>query len=165
MDAMYRSESRLVFTSLIRLLGDFDLPRRRCKRRLPRRWGSGQGKECRPSARDHQGRRCAVDFGDAAHTFNASAVVEFCRFRKVSKLVYAASSTKFAIEGDGRCSTRIAIGIESMAVGLVFNAETSVAWRLVGYIFPAAESDRMAGATSVEQFGIPNRSSVAFHSR
>jgi UDP-glucose 4-epimerase len=30
------------------------------------------------------------------------AVVEFCRFRKVSKLVYAASSTKFAIEGDGR---------------------------------------------------------------
>ena len=30
------------------------------------------------------------------------AVVEFCRQRKVSKLVYAASSTKFAIEGDGR---------------------------------------------------------------
>lgn len=30
------------------------------------------------------------------------AVVEFCRKRKVSKLVYAASSTKFAIEGDGR---------------------------------------------------------------
>src|SRR5262249_5210209 len=30
------------------------------------------------------------------------AVVEFCRFRKVRKLVYAASSTKFAIEGDGR---------------------------------------------------------------
>lgn len=30
------------------------------------------------------------------------AVVEFCRNRKVGKLVYAASSTKFAIEGDGR---------------------------------------------------------------
>jgi UDP-glucose 4-epimerase len=30
------------------------------------------------------------------------AVVEFCRSRKVAKLVYAASSTKFAIEGDGR---------------------------------------------------------------
>src|SRR2546425_1406079 len=31
-----------------------------------------------------------------------SAVVEFCRTRHVAKLVYAASSTKFAIEGDGR---------------------------------------------------------------
>jgi UDP-glucose 4-epimerase len=30
------------------------------------------------------------------------AVAEFCRQRKVPKLVYAASSTKFAIEGDGR---------------------------------------------------------------
>lgn len=30
------------------------------------------------------------------------AIVEFCRQRKVGKLVYAASSTKFAIEGDGR---------------------------------------------------------------
>lgn len=30
------------------------------------------------------------------------AVVEFCRKRTVGKLVYAASSTKFAIEGDGR---------------------------------------------------------------
>jgi UDP-glucose 4-epimerase len=30
------------------------------------------------------------------------AVAEFCRTRKVRKLVYAASSTKFAIEGDGR---------------------------------------------------------------
>ncbi|MEX2179469.1 MAG: NAD-dependent epimerase/dehydratase family protein [Gemmatimonadaceae bacterium] len=29
-------------------------------------------------------------------------VAEFCRMRKVKKLVYAASSTKFAIEGDGR---------------------------------------------------------------
>jgi UDP-glucose 4-epimerase len=30
------------------------------------------------------------------------AVVEFCRKRRVPKLVYSASSTKFAIEGDGR---------------------------------------------------------------
>jgi len=30
------------------------------------------------------------------------SVVEFCRKRNVGKLVYAASSTKFAIEGDGR---------------------------------------------------------------
>jgi UDP-glucose 4-epimerase len=30
------------------------------------------------------------------------AVVEFCRKRGVGKLVYSASSTKFAIEGDGR---------------------------------------------------------------
>ncbi len=30
------------------------------------------------------------------------AVAEFCRNRKVQKLVYAASSTKFAVEGDGR---------------------------------------------------------------
>ncbi|MEJ2347985.1 MAG: NAD-dependent epimerase/dehydratase family protein [Patescibacteria group bacterium] len=30
------------------------------------------------------------------------AVAEFCRRRKVDKLVYAASSTKFAVEGDGR---------------------------------------------------------------
>ena len=30
------------------------------------------------------------------------AVAEFCRTRRVSKLVYAASSTRFAIEGDGR---------------------------------------------------------------
>jgi UDP-glucose 4-epimerase len=30
------------------------------------------------------------------------AVAEFCRIRAVSKLVYAASSTRFAIEGDGR---------------------------------------------------------------
>ena len=30
------------------------------------------------------------------------AVVEYCRSRKVGKLVYSASSTKFAIEGDGR---------------------------------------------------------------
>lgn len=30
------------------------------------------------------------------------AVVEFCRHRGVGKLVYAASSTKFAVEGDGR---------------------------------------------------------------
>lgn len=33
------------------------------------------------------------------------AVVEFCRQRKVKKLLYTASSTKFAIEGDGRQQT------------------------------------------------------------
>ncbi len=31
-----------------------------------------------------------------------AAVLEFCRHRKVKKLVYAGSSTKFAVEGDGR---------------------------------------------------------------
>lgn len=33
------------------------------------------------------------------------AVVEFCRQRKIKKLLYTASSTKFAIEGDGRHQT------------------------------------------------------------
>ena len=33
------------------------------------------------------------------------AVVEFCRQRKVKKLLYTASSTKFAIEGNGRHQT------------------------------------------------------------
>jgi hypothetical protein len=47
-DAIYRSESRRVFATLIRLLGDFDLAEERCKRLLPRRWSSGHGKECRP---------------------------------------------------------------------------------------------------------------------
>lgn len=36
------------------------------------------------------------------NTIGTFAVVEFCRKRGVGKLVYAASSTKFAIEGDGR---------------------------------------------------------------
>jgi UDP-glucose 4-epimerase len=51
--------------------------------------------------------RIAPSFDDVAlvHDFNTVgtfAVAEFCRARKVKKLVYAASSTKFAIEGDGR---------------------------------------------------------------
>lgn len=36
------------------------------------------------------------------NTVGTFRVVEFCRKRGVGKLVYAASSTKFAIEGDGR---------------------------------------------------------------
>src|SRR5204863_2185057 len=36
------------------------------------------------------------------NTVGTFAVAEFCRLRKVKKLVYVASSTKFAIEGDGR---------------------------------------------------------------
>ena len=51
--------------------------------------------------------RIAPSFDDVAmvNDFNivgTFAVVEFCRKRKVPKLVYSASSTKFAIEGDGR---------------------------------------------------------------
>ena len=51
--------------------------------------------------------RIAPSFDDVAlvHDMNVVgtfAVVEFCRQRGVKKLVYAASSTKFAIEGDGR---------------------------------------------------------------
>ncbi|HMF01975.1 MAG TPA: NAD-dependent epimerase/dehydratase family protein, partial [Terriglobia bacterium] len=51
--------------------------------------------------------RIAPSFEDVRQVYEMNmigtfAVVEFCRFRKVSKLVYAASSTKFAIEGDGR---------------------------------------------------------------
>lgn len=51
--------------------------------------------------------RIAPSFEDVAlvHDLNivgTFAVAEFCRARKVGKLVYAASSTKFAIEGDGR---------------------------------------------------------------
>src|SRR5262249_15268045 len=50
--------------------------------------------------------RIAPSFDDVTtvYDFNITgtfAVVEFCRERR-SKLVYAASSTKFAIEGDGR---------------------------------------------------------------
>jgi UDP-glucose 4-epimerase len=36
------------------------------------------------------------------NTVGTFAVVEYCRQKKVGKLVYSASSTKFAIEGDGR---------------------------------------------------------------
>ena len=51
--------------------------------------------------------RIAPSFDDVAlvHDMNAVgtfAVVEFCRARRVQKLVYAGSSTKFATEGDGR---------------------------------------------------------------
>lgn len=51
--------------------------------------------------------RIATSFEDAALVYDFNivgtfGVVEFCRERRVSKLVYAASSTKFAIEGDGR---------------------------------------------------------------
>lgn len=51
--------------------------------------------------------RVAPSFDDIQKVFDMNicgtfAVVEFCRQRKVTKLVYAASSTKFAIEGDGR---------------------------------------------------------------
>ena|SRR5437762_662623 len=51
--------------------------------------------------------RIAPSFDDVhmvhdMNTVGTFAVVEFCRKRKVGKLVYSASSTKFAVEGDGR---------------------------------------------------------------
>lgn len=51
--------------------------------------------------------RIAPSFEDVAAVYDMNiagtfGVVEFCRHRKVPKLVYAASSTRFAIEGDGR---------------------------------------------------------------
>lgn len=51
--------------------------------------------------------RIAPSFADVAKVFEMNtvgtfAVAEFCRTRAVGKLVYAASSTRFAIEGDGR---------------------------------------------------------------
>jgi len=51
--------------------------------------------------------RIATSFEDVATVYDFNilgtfGVVEFCRRRSVSKLVYSASSTKFAIEGDGR---------------------------------------------------------------
>lgn len=51
--------------------------------------------------------RIAPSFEDVAQVFDMNiagtlAVLEFCRKRNVNKLVYAASSTKFAIEGNGR---------------------------------------------------------------
>ncbi|MEI8067799.1 MAG: NAD-dependent epimerase/dehydratase family protein [Candidatus Shapirobacteria bacterium] len=51
--------------------------------------------------------RISPSFDDVEKVYDMNmlgtfAVVEFCRKRKVGKLVYAASSTKFAIEGDGR---------------------------------------------------------------
>lgn len=51
--------------------------------------------------------RIATSFEDVATVYDYNVVgtfhvAEFCRRRGVGKLVYAASSTKFAIEGDGR---------------------------------------------------------------
>jgi UDP-glucose 4-epimerase len=51
--------------------------------------------------------RITPSFEDVRAVFDMNmngtfGVVEFCRTRRVRKLVYAASSTKFAIEGDGR---------------------------------------------------------------
>jgi UDP-glucose 4-epimerase len=51
--------------------------------------------------------RIAPSFDDVAEVYDMNivgtfAVVEFCRKRNVGKLVYAGSSTKFAVEGDGR---------------------------------------------------------------
>ncbi|MGQ0702100.1 MAG: NAD-dependent epimerase/dehydratase family protein [Gemmatimonadales bacterium] len=51
--------------------------------------------------------RIAPSFEDVSLVYDLNivgtfAVVEFCRSRRVSKLVYAASGTRFAIEGDGR---------------------------------------------------------------
>jgi UDP-glucose 4-epimerase len=51
--------------------------------------------------------RVTPSFDDVEKVFDMNivgtfAVVEFCRQKKVGKLVYAASSTKFAVEGDGR---------------------------------------------------------------
>ncbi|MEP6620294.1 MAG: NAD-dependent epimerase/dehydratase family protein [bacterium] len=51
--------------------------------------------------------RIATSFEDVATVYDLNttgtfAVTEFCRTRAVKKLVYSASSTKFAIEGDGR---------------------------------------------------------------
>lgn len=51
--------------------------------------------------------RIAPSFDDVDKVYDMNiagtfAVVEFCRKRSVSKLVYSASSTKFAVEGDGR---------------------------------------------------------------
>src|SRR3954471_18721699 len=51
--------------------------------------------------------RIAPSFDDVELVYDMNIagtfrVVEFCRKRRVSKLVYSASSTKFAVEGDGR---------------------------------------------------------------
>lgn len=51
--------------------------------------------------------RVAPSFDDIEEVYDMNitgtfAVVEFCRQRQVGKLVYAGSSTKFAIEGNGR---------------------------------------------------------------
>ena len=51
--------------------------------------------------------RIAPSFDDVEQVYDMNivgtfAVAQFCRMRKVKKLVYAASSTRFAVEGDGR---------------------------------------------------------------
>lgn len=51
--------------------------------------------------------RIAPSFDDVRLVYDMNiagtfAVAEFCRGRRIGKLVYAASSTKFAVEGDGR---------------------------------------------------------------
>lgn len=63
----------------------------------------------RPDIIYHLGEyaRIAPSFDDVARVFDMNiagtfAVAEYCRTRNVPKLVYTASSTKFAIEGDGR---------------------------------------------------------------
>lgn len=63
----------------------------------------------RPDVIYHLGEyaRIATSFEDVAIVYDYNitgtfAVAEFCRKRTVEKLVYAASSTRFAIEGDGR---------------------------------------------------------------
>lgn len=63
----------------------------------------------RPDLVYHLGEyaRIAPSFDDITKVYDYNvtgtfAVTEFCRQRGVGKLVYAASSTKFAIEGDGR---------------------------------------------------------------
>jgi len=63
----------------------------------------------RPDLVYHLGEyaRIATSFADVAivYDYNVTgtfAVAEFCRRRSIEKLVYAASSTRFAIEGDGR---------------------------------------------------------------
>ena len=63
----------------------------------------------RPDIVYHLGEyaRIAPSFDDIKQVYDMNvvgtfAVAEYCRLQKVKKLVYAASSTKFAIEGDGR---------------------------------------------------------------
>jgi UDP-glucose 4-epimerase len=63
----------------------------------------------RPDIVYHLGEyaRIAPSFDDIKQVYDMNvvgtfAVAEYCRLHKVGKLVYAASSTKFAIEGDGR---------------------------------------------------------------
>ena len=47
-EAVYRSNSRHVLATLIRLLGDFDSPKRRCTMPSGRRWSNGRATACPP---------------------------------------------------------------------------------------------------------------------